>query len=104
MRFPTGRASLQAPHHAALFFVPVLITLFPVFDLTTGAVVYCCGLAAFFLGLWIYYDRRDHARFEAERRKTTFHCIRCDHLYSKRGRHESAPCPRCGFENGRLRF
>jgi len=75
-----------------------------VIDLSTAALVYCCGLAAFFLGLWIYYDRRDHARFEAERRKTTFHCVRCDHVYSMRGPHDTAACPRCGHENGRLRF
>lgn len=73
-------------------------------DLTTAAVVYCLGLAAFFLGLWIYYDRRDHARFEAEKRKTIFHCVRCAHVYSTRGRMDAAVCPRCGHENGRLRF
>ena len=74
------------------------------FDLTTAVVVYCIGLAAFFLGLWIYYDRRDHARFEAERRKTTFHCLKCDQLYTERGRADAAICPSCGSENGRLRF
>lgn len=74
------------------------------FDLTTGTLLYCLGVTAFFLGLWIYYDRRDHARFEAERRKTTFHCIRCSHLYSIRGREDTARCPRCGHDNGRLRF
>ena len=74
------------------------------FDLTTATVVYCLGLAAFFLGLWIFYDRRDHARFEAEKRKTIFHCVRCDEVYSERGRVAVAVCPRCGHENGRLRF
>jgi ribosomal protein L37AE/L43A len=74
------------------------------FDLTTASVVYCLGLAALFLGLWIYYDRRDHARFEAERRRTVFHCVRCDNVYAERGLLEIVKCPRCGHENGRLRF
>lgn len=73
-------------------------------DLTTGAVLYCLVLAAGFLGLWIYYDRRDHSRFETERRRTTFHCIRCDHLYTVPGHAHTSPCPKCGHENGRLRF
>ena len=73
-------------------------------DLTTGVLIYCLLLAGVFLGLWIYYDRRDHARFEAERRKTTFHCIKCDHLYALTGQHDTGPCPKCGYENGRLKF
>ena len=74
------------------------------FDLTTSALIYCLLLAVFFLVLWIYYDRRDHARFEAERRKTIFHCVRCDTIYAERGQHDAARCPRCRHENGRLRF
>lgn len=74
------------------------------FDLTIGVVLYCLLLAAGFLGLWIYYDRRDHARFEAERRRTTFHCIRCDHLYAVPGPVDTARCPQCGHQNGRLKF
>ena len=74
------------------------------FDLTTGVVLFCFLNAAIFLGLWLYYDRRDHALFEQQRRRTSFHCIRCDHLYSLSTPAEVAACPRCGFENGRLRF
>ncbi|MCF3650744.1 hydrogenase nickel incorporation protein HypA [Synoicihabitans lomoniglobus] len=74
------------------------------FDLTTASVAFCLVTAAFFLGLWIYYDRRDHARFEAERRKTIFHCIRCDHVYPGRGKLHESLCPECGQKNGRLRF
>ena len=48
------------------------------FELTTAAVIYCVLVAAVFLGLWLYYDRRDHRRFERERRKIVFHCIRCN--------------------------
>lgn len=65
---------------------------------------YCLVVAAIFLGLWMYYDRRDHARFEAERRRTTFHCVRCDHIYAVTGEHGMATCPYCGHENAKLRF
>ena len=73
-------------------------------DLTATAVLYCAIVGVVFLGLWLWYDRRDHRRFEAERRKTTFHCIRCDRLYTARGGAELCKCPRCAHENSRLKF
>jgi hypothetical protein len=76
----------------------------PVFDLVTGIVVFCFLLAAGFLGLWFYYDRRDQAHSSAGRRRTTFHCIRCDHLYAARDGAATAACPQCGHVNSRLRF
>ncbi len=30
-------------------------------------------VAGVFLGLWLYYDRRDHQRFETVQRKAAFH-------------------------------
>jgi len=47
----------------------------------SAAVIYCFLGRGGLLGLWLYYDRREHTRFELERRKATFHCIRCNHLY-----------------------
>jgi hypothetical protein len=76
----------------------------PMFALSTALVIYCLLVAVVFLGLWFYYDRRDHARFEGERRKTTFHCIRCDHLYTAPAGAGTCKCPRCGHENARLKF
>jgi uncharacterized paraquat-inducible protein A len=73
-------------------------------ELTSATVVYCALVAGVFLGLWLYYDRRDHARFEVERRKTTFHCIRCDALYTAPAGSDLAKCSRCSHENTRLRF
>ncbi len=73
-------------------------------ELTPAVVVYCTLLAVVFLGLWSYYDRRDHARFEVERRKTVFHCIRCDRLYTDKRGTELSPCPRCQHMNSRLKF
>ena len=74
------------------------------FDFTTAVVIYCVLVGMVFLGLWFWYDRRDHRRFEAERRRTTFSCIRCDTLYTAPTGTELSPCPKCGHENTRLRF
>jgi hypothetical protein len=73
-------------------------------DLTTATVVYCFIVAVVFVGIWLWYDRRDHRRFGAERRKTTFHCIRCDALYTAPAGTEVFRCPKCGHENARLKF
>lgn len=54
--------------------------------------------------LWVYYDRRDRAFYDAERCKITFHCIRCDQLYTAKNGTETAPCPQCGHLNVRLKF
>ena len=69
-----------------------------------AVVVYCVLVAAVFLGLWLFYDRRDHMRFDRQRRRATFHCIRCDRLYTGPEGTELCTCPRCGHENARLRF
>jgi len=74
------------------------------FEFTTAIVIYCFGLAAAFLGFWFYYDRRDYRRFELERRKASFHCIRCDALYAALTGTELCRCPKCGHENARLHF
>jgi hypothetical protein len=74
------------------------------FELPTATLIYCLLIAAVFLTLWVAYDRRDHQSFEVERRKTTFHCIRCDALYSAGAGADLCKCPKCGHENARLRF
>ncbi len=56
------------------------------------------------LVLWGYYDRRDRRLYDATRRKTTFHCLKCSHVYTSAGAPELCPCPRCGHPNPRLRF
>lgn len=73
-------------------------------DLVTATVIYCFLVAGVFLGLWIYYDRRDHARFEAERRHVSFQCVKCGHLYAVQGVQPTSHCPRCGQANDRLRY
>jgi hypothetical protein len=74
------------------------------FPLPVAAVVYCSLVGVIFLGLWLYYDRRDHAQFEGERRRTTFLCLRCDRLYAAPAGPSLCRCPRRGHENSRLRF
>lgn len=74
------------------------------FDLTTAAVGFCVFVAVLYLGLWLYYDRRDRRRFDALRRKHAFHCVRCNEVYASPEGNEVAVCPRCGRENARLRF
>ena len=73
-------------------------------SLQTLVLLYCISLTVLFLGLWIYYDRKDFRQFEAERRKSTFLCVRCDQLYVEAGLPATCACPKCGFVNGRLRF
>jgi hypothetical protein len=74
------------------------------FEFNAAVVVYCVVVGVAFLALWLFYDRRDRLRFDHERRRTTFHCIRCDRLYAAPEGSDMSPCPRCGHENSRLRF
>lgn len=74
------------------------------FEPQLAAAVYCLLVAAVFLGLWLACDRRDHRRFERERRRSAFHCIRCDRLYLGPAGGDLCRCPACGHENMRLRF
>lgn len=71
---------------------------------TLEVMVYGVLLLGVFGFLWIYYDRRDRSFYDQARRKITFHCIRCDHLYMEKRGTETAPCPKCGHVNTRLRF
>jgi rubrerythrin len=73
-------------------------------DFITATVVFCLLIAVIFLGLWLFYDRRDYALFEHARKKSTFCCVRCQYLYSITGRPELGKCPQCGHENARLKF
>ncbi len=65
-----------------------------------GGAVLLGGVTA----LWVYYDRRDRRWQDAERRKVTFHCIRCDTIHAELVGTETAVCPQCGQVNARLKF
>ena len=73
-------------------------------DYTLDVVLYGLLVLGLFGFLWAYYDRRDQALYAAERRKITFHCIRCDHLYTEKTGTNTALCPKCGHLNTRLKF
>jgi uncharacterized paraquat-inducible protein A len=73
-------------------------------DFTLLVLLYGLLVLGLFATLWLYYDRRDRTLYDAERRKITFHCIRCDALYTQKPGTETAPCPRCSHPNTRLKF
>jgi hypothetical protein len=73
-------------------------------DFTLDVVLYGLLVIGVFGVMWIYYDRRDRTLYDAQRRKITFHCIRCDHLYTEKAGIETSPCPKCGHVNVRLKF
>jgi hypothetical protein len=95
---------LGSPGHVLFDFEPGVRQLAGMFEPTTAAVIYSLLVAVVFIGAWFYYDRRDHASFQAGRRKTAFHCIRCDRLYAAPAGTEMCICPACGHENARLKF
>ena len=74
----------------------------PVF--TLDVLLYGLLVVGGFVFLWVYYDRRDRAFYDTERRKITFHCIRCDTLYTEKAGTATAPCPKCAHQNVRLKF
>ena len=73
-------------------------------DFTLDVVLYGLLVLGVFGFLWFYYDRRDRALYDHKRRKITFHCIRCDHLYTEKAGTDTAKCPKCGHPNTRLKF
>ncbi len=73
-------------------------------DLLTAGVIYCFAVGVFFMGMWLFYGRREYAFFEHARRKVTFLCSRCDKLYAGPAGSETCPCPRCAHVNARLKY
>lgn len=73
-------------------------------DLTLPVAAYALVTVVLFGVLWVYYDRRDRRLYDTQRRKISFHCIRCDHLYTEKAGTDSAVCPKCGHTNTRLKF
>ena len=43
---------------------------------------------------------------EGERRlkTSTFHCLKCDSVYTSQAENLTAACPNCGYKNTKLRF
>ena len=77
--------------------------MFPV-EITFGFVLYALIGVLLIAGLWWFYDRRDRQYYDRTRRLTTFHCLKCHHVYTSTERRDLCACPRCGHENARLHF
>lgn len=73
-------------------------------DLTFYVILYGLLVFGMFLALWAYSDRRDRVLYDVQRRKISFHCIRCNHLYTEKAGTETAACPKCSHGNVRLKF
>jgi len=66
---------------------------------------FLAGLAALVvIGLQLWYDRRDELISDHRRLSSAFSCARCGLTYVRPRRREEAACPRCGWNNVRLRF
>jgi hypothetical protein len=73
-------------------------------DLNLIAVLYAGAGLVVVAVAWLYFDRRDRQFFDLTRRRTTFHCLKCGHVYAQARADDVCPCPRCGHENPRLHF
>ena len=67
------------------------------------AVAVSLVLAGFALTSLIASRRRNKA-YEKLARTATFHCLRCDSVYTGEADSELRSCPKCGYKNTRLRF
>ncbi len=73
------------------------------------------GLSAFFAfaitaalvaagaGAWIHTRSRKHTK-ELLAKSSTFHCLRCDCVYTSSASDLTAVCPKCGYKNTKLKF
>lgn len=69
-------------------------------------------LALLYIGLFLipllilsfYYDKRDINQHNKQRSLVVFHCVKCENVYSLRGGSEMGNCPKCEFNNVRLKF
>lgn len=73
-------------------------------ELTFGVVLYPLIGVLLVCTLWWFYDRRDQRYYDRTRRRSTFHCLKCQHVYTSTAREDLANCPRCGHPNSRLHF
>ena len=74
------------------------------FDFSSVVVLLVGVGLALLTGLWLYYDHRDRLFYDRTRRRTTYHCLKCNQVYTAESQTGLAPCPRCGHPNPRLHF
>ncbi|PDH28437.1 MAG: hydrogenase nickel incorporation protein HypA [Puniceicoccaceae bacterium MED-G30] len=73
-------------------------------DVITFYLLYTGVGLLFVFGLWIYFDQKDKQRLIPRQSKVIFHCIKCSQIYTGAHGSEEGECPRCHFNNSRLRF
>lgn len=73
-------------------------------DFSWFALLYVGAGMALIFGFWFYYDIRDYRLYQEVRDRVTYHCIKCGRIYTAHREKEVSACPKCGFENARLKF
>ena len=76
----------------------------PAFDFTSFVVLPVGVAVALLLGLWVYYDRRDRSFYDRTRCRTTYHCLKCNRVYTAQPQAGPVPCPNCRHPNPQLHF
>lgn len=66
-------------------------------------VITAAGLL-FFMGVWLFYDRRDKIYYDKQRQRKVYHCVRCGFLYTSKEEGINSNCPECGMTNTSLKF
>ena len=74
------------------------MTLLAYFSIIVSIALLICGGAA------LVNTRRQKRDYEGLARTSTFHCLRCDSVYTASADCDSMQCPKCGYKNSKLRF
>lgn len=75
-----------------------LMTLSGYFAFIICAALLVSGIAA------AVFSRRQRKAYEKLAKTETFHCLRCDAVYTAPAGSESQDCPQCGYKNPKLKF
>lgn len=60
-------------------------------------------MAVFCIAAWIL-SRKGKRTYEKLARTSTYHCMRCDSIYTASPDLKVASCPKCGYKNSKLKF
>jgi len=74
------------------------MTLSVFFAIVVGAGLLGVGAAT------LAISRRQNKDYEKLAKTETFHCLRCDCVYTAESGSDAQPCPNCGYKNTKLRF
>ncbi len=74
------------------------MTISVFFAVVVSAAMLILGVSA------VAVSRRQRKSYEFLARTETFHCLRCDSVYTAAAGSDSQPCPKCGYKNSKLKF